>query len=90
MQNLAFVEAKREMEYNLFAINNAASWKTSSSGGGGQQGLAAVAEGGERRRYRGMIDGVRGEAGMQNSVFPLVPLMRTRALKLGEGGGLMY
>jgi hypothetical protein len=36
-----------------------------------------------------MIDGVRGEARMQNFSVPLVLLPKTRVLKLEEGGAII-
>ncbi len=50
-------------------------------------GLAAVGEGGERRRYRGTVDGVGGEARTQKINGPLCAVAKIDGVKVGGGGG---
>jgi hypothetical protein len=50
-------------------------------------GLVAVGDDGERRRYRGTVDGVGGEAWMQKINGPPRAVAKIDGVKVGRGGG---
>jgi hypothetical protein len=50
-------------------------------------GLAAIAEGGEQRRYRGTLGEVRGRARMRNFSIPPRAIAENDGVKVGGGGG---
>ncbi len=50
-------------------------------------GLAAFGDDGERRRYRGMVDGVGGEARMQKINDPSRAVAEINGVEVGRGGG---
>ncbi len=52
-----------------------------------RRGLVAIAEGGERRWYRGTLGEVGGRARMQNFSFPPRAIAENDGVKVGGGGG---
>jgi hypothetical protein len=52
-------------------------------------GLAAIAEGGEQRRYRGTLGEVGGRGRMQNFTVPGCPVAENDGVEVGGGGGII-
>ncbi len=50
-------------------------------------GLAAVGDDGEQRQYRGMVDGVGGEAQTEKINGPSCAVAKIDGIKVGKGGG---
>ncbi len=52
-------------------------------------GLAAVGDDGERRRYRGTVDGIGGEARTRKINGPPRAVAEINGVKVGGGGGVI-
>jgi hypothetical protein len=50
-------------------------------------GLAAIGDDGEQRQYRGMVDGVEGEARTQKINDPSCAIAKIDGVEVGRGGG---